>query len=233
MWSASAGTVQSMTSNVFPAAAGPNNYLRFNYAHAYYLSGGTTLSADSIGIFTSTNEGATWTNLITLRATTSPQTGVNSTSNLSTTGSQSQFTAPTNTQWGTKIFAMPVGTNQVRFTGYSVFGNDAYIDDVTAGPATGIGNAITLTPDKYELAQNYPNPFNPTTKINFSIAKQGFVSLKIFDITGREVAKLVNQVMPQGVYSFDFNGAEFSSGVYFYRIEANQFIETRRMVLVK
>ncbi|MBS1492213.1 MAG: T9SS type A sorting domain-containing protein, partial [Bacteroidetes bacterium] len=98
---------------------------------------------------------------------------------------------------------------------------------------TGVGTQLTLTPDKYELAQNYPNPFNPTTKINFSLPKQGFVSLKIFDVTGREVAKLVNEVRPSGVFSVDFNGADFASGVYFYRIEAQDFIDTKRMVLVK
>ncbi|MBS1493718.1 MAG: T9SS type A sorting domain-containing protein, partial [Bacteroidetes bacterium] len=98
---------------------------------------------------------------------------------------------------------------------------------------TGVGTQLTLTPDKYELAQNYPNPFNPTTKINFSLPKQGFVSLNIFDVTGREVAKLVNEVTEAGYHSVDFNASNFASGVYFYRIEAGEFTDTRRMMLIK
>ncbi|CAF3802102.1 unnamed protein product [Rotaria sp. Silwood1] len=232
MWSASAGTTQSLTSNVFPNVTGPNNYLRFNYAHGYYLSTGV-LAADSIGVYTSTNSGTTFSLLVMLKATITPQTGVNSTTNLSTAASQSQFT-PTAAQWGTKIFAMPVGTNQVRFTGYSVFGNDAFLDDITSGPATGVGGTpISLIPDKFELSQNYPNPFNPTTKINFSVPKQSFVTLKIFDVTGREVANLVNDMKAPGYHSVEFNASSFASGVYFYRIEAADFIDTKRMVLVK
>ncbi|MBX7044700.1 MAG: T9SS type A sorting domain-containing protein [Ignavibacteria bacterium] len=232
MWNASAGTTQSITSNVFPAVTASANYLRFNYAYAYYLSGGTTLSADSVGIFTSTNAGTTWTPLITMKATQTPQVGVNSTNNLSTAASQSQFT-PTATQWGTKIYAMPIGTNQVRFTGYSVFGNDAFIDDITAGGPTALQTPLTLAPEKFELMQNYPNPFNPATKISFSIPKNGFVSLKVYDILGKEVASLVNEDMTAGIYDFDFNGAALASGMYFYRLEANGFTDTKRMMLVK
>ncbi|MBS1514349.1 MAG: T9SS type A sorting domain-containing protein [Bacteroidetes bacterium] len=231
MWSASAGTVQSLTSNVFPAVTAGANYLRFNYSHGYYLASGV-LAADSIGIFTSTNGGTTWTSLITLKATQTPQVGVNSTSNLSTAASQTQFT-PTATQWGTKIFAMPVGTNQVRFTGYSVFGNDAFIDDITAGGPTGVTNPIGWIPEKFELSQNYPNPFNPATKINFAVPKQSFVSIKVFDVTGREVAALVNDMKTAGYHSVEFNASAFASGVYFYKIQAADFVDTKRMVLVK
>ncbi len=231
MWSASTGTIQSVTSNVFPAVTAPNNFLRFNYAHASYLSGGV-LAPDSLGVFTSTNSGATWTRLIGLVASTTPQLGTNSSTNLSTFASQSEFT-PTAAQWGTKIFAMPVGTNQVMFTGYSSFGNDAFIDDITSGTSTGVGTPISLIPNKFELSQNYPNPFNPTTKINFSIPKQSFVSLKIYDMLGREVAQLVNQELTPNNYSFDFNAANLSSGVYFYKLEAADFSDVKRMMLIK
>ncbi len=229
MWSASTGTTQSITSNVFPSA--PNNYLRFNYAHASYLTGGV-LAPDSIGVFTSTNGGTTWTSLITLKASTTPQIGVNSTTNLSTAASQSEFT-PTAAQWGTKIFLMPNGTNQVRFTGYSVFGNDAFIDDITAGGPVGIGTPLTVAPEKFELMQNYPNPFNPITKINFTIPKNGFVSLKIYDVLGKEVANLVNNDLTAGIYAYDFNASALASGMYFYRLESNGFTDTKRMMLIK
>ncbi|MCX6158553.1 MAG: T9SS type A sorting domain-containing protein [Ignavibacteriae bacterium] len=89
------------------------------------------------------------------------------------------------------------------------------------------------TPKDFNLSQNYPNPFNPTTKINFALPKQGFVTLKIYDITGREVKTLVNEFKQSGYYSIDFNGSYLASGVYFYRIQSNDFVMTKRMVLIK
>ncbi len=88
-------------------------------------------------------------------------------------------------------------------------------------------------PDKFNLSQNYPNPFNPSTKINYDLPFDSKVSIKIFDVTGIEVASLVNNVQVAGYYSVNFNASNLSSGVYFYRIETNNFIETKRMVLVK
>jgi len=91
----------------------------------------------------------------------------------------------------------------------------------------------SILPTKYELSQNYPNPFNPTTKINFALPKSGFVTLKIYDILGREIKTLVNEIKQAGNYTVDFNASEFSSGVYFYRIESGTFSEIKRMVLIK
>jgi plastocyanin len=91
--------------------------------------------------------------------------------------------------------------------------------------------------DAFSLAQNYPNPFNPTTKINFSIPKSGYVSLKVYDILGNEVSDLVNQNLTTGTYTVDFNaaanGVAISSGVYFYRLQAADFTAVRKMYLVK
>jgi len=91
----------------------------------------------------------------------------------------------------------------------------------------------TQVADKYSLSQNYPNPFNPTTKINFSIPKQGFVSIKVYNMLGKEVATLVSKEMTQGSYSFDYNASKLSSGVYFYKMEVNGFSEVKKMMLVK
>ena len=90
-----------------------------------------------------------------------------------------------------------------------------------------------ITPTKYSLSQNYPNPFNPVTKINFALPKQGMVTLKIYDVLGREVRTLVNEVKSAGTFSVDFNASEFSSGVYFYRLESNGFSDIKRMMLIK
>ncbi|MBN1633836.1 MAG: T9SS type A sorting domain-containing protein, partial [Ignavibacteria bacterium] len=100
-------------------------------------------------------------------------------------------------------------------------------------PITGITPVIVTVPENYSLSQNYPNPFNPVTKINFSIAKSGLVTLKIYDILGKEVSTLINQNMNAGTYVTDFDGANLSSGVYFYRLEVNGFSEVKRMTLLK
>jgi hypothetical protein len=83
------------------------------------------------------------------------------------------------------------------------------------------------------LEQNYPNPFNPVTNIMFQIPKSNFVTLKIFNILGKEVATLVNEKLNAGSYIVDWNASVYPSGVYFYRIQAGDFIETKSMVLVK
>jgi len=83
------------------------------------------------------------------------------------------------------------------------------------------------------LYQNYPNPFNPVTKISYQIPKWCFVSLKVFDILGNEIATLVNEEKPGGVYNINFNAKELPGGVYFYHMRAGDFVETRKMVLLK
>ncbi len=89
------------------------------------------------------------------------------------------------------------------------------------------------TPDKYLLDQNYPNPFNPTTKIEFQIVKSGFVSLKVFNVLGNEVATLVNGKKQSGTYDVNFDGSNYPSGIYFYRFESNGYVDVKKMVLLK
>ncbi|MFA5012618.1 MAG: T9SS type A sorting domain-containing protein [Ignavibacteria bacterium] len=100
---------------------------------------------------------------------------------------------------------------------------------------TGVGvNPVGSTvPQVYSLSQNYPNPFNPSTKINFAIPKQGLVTMKIYDVLGREVRTLVNEVKSAGTYTVDFNASEFSSGVYFYRLQSEGFTDIKKMMLIK
>jgi hypothetical protein len=83
------------------------------------------------------------------------------------------------------------------------------------------------------LAQNYPNPFNPSTTIKYSIPKQSNVTIKVFDVLGREVTTLVNKEQSQGNYEVDFDGTKLSSGIYFYRLQAGDFVETKKMILIK
>ena len=91
----------------------------------------------------------------------------------------------------------------------------------------------TIIPDAFSLSQNYPNPFNPTTKISFDIPKQGFVTLKVYDVLGKEVATLVNDVTKSGSYEVSFDASKFASGVYFYTLQTDGFVQTKRMMLIK
>ncbi|MBK6773140.1 MAG: T9SS type A sorting domain-containing protein [Ignavibacteria bacterium] len=95
------------------------------------------------------------------------------------------------------------------------------------------GEVVIGVPEKFELSQNYPNPFNPVTKLEFGISKLGFVTLKVYNSQGKEVATLVNEIKPAGRYDVTFDGSNFSSGVYFYKLESNGFIETKKMFLIK
>ena len=97
-----------------------------------------------------------------------------------------------------------------------------------------LGNEVVIgLPGKFSLSQNYPNPFNPVTKINYELPKQNFVTLKIYDISGREVMQLVNEVQQAGYYSVTFDGRNLSSGAYFYRLSSENFIGIKKMILIK
>ena len=85
----------------------------------------------------------------------------------------------------------------------------------------------------YQLAQNYPNPFNPATQIKYSVPEFGFVSLKVYDMIGRETAVLVNEEKSAGNYSVTFDGSSLSSGVYFYQLKAGPYTGTRKFILLK
>jgi hypothetical protein len=88
-------------------------------------------------------------------------------------------------------------------------------------------------PEKFELSQNYPNPFNPVTNLEFGIWNLEFVSLKVYNSLGKEVAVLVNEIKPAGRYEVVFDGSNLGSGVYFYKIEAGSFTSVKRMILIK
>lgn len=101
------------------------------------------------------------------------------------------------------------------------------------GYITKITNENSLNIDKFSLEQNYPNPFNPVTKISFTIPKNGYVSLKIFDMLGKEIVTLISSNLTAGTYSCDFDGSTLPSGTYFYTLESNGLKTTRKMVLIK
>lgn len=102
-----------------------------------------------------------------------------------------------------------------------------------AGGTIKVEKITSEVPENFILNQNYPNPFNPNTVISYSLPKSDFVSLKVFDALGREVASLVNEYQTTGSYKVTFDASKFSSGIYFYRLESNDITETKNMILIK
>ena len=119
------------------------------------------------------------------------------------------------------------------------FATDSLKGCIINGEVYGDTSLITGVNDKsqsvfnFKLEQNYPNPFNPTTTIRYRIPETGLVTLKVYDILGREVATLVNEERISGSYEVEFDGSNLSSGVYFYRMRAGDFIDTKKFVLIK
>ena len=132
--------------------------------------------------------------------------------------------APTQTNyWGNPAFSNGTGT----------LPGDANIGALGIFSATAVKGLDSGIPTSYSLSQNYPNPFNPTTIIKYSIIKEVQVSLKVYDIIGREVASLVNQKQSAGTYNVNFDASRIASGVYIYRIIAGNFVQSKKMMLIK
>jgi hypothetical protein len=138
-------------------------------------------------------------------------------------------------QWtlGSRGFGSPLTLDANDFFGQNPT-NELYIDDYVLAnlPPVSVDQENT-TPVEFNLSQNYPNPFNPNTEIGFSIAKFGFVSLKVYDILGNEIAILVNEFKPAGSYEVEFNVKDLPSGIYLYKLQVDSFIESRKMILLK
>ena len=122
-------------------------------------------------------------------------------------------------------------------------GRVAYYDESIAGirmfslkytnVVTSLDNNNSQVISEYKLRQNYPNPFNPTTTISYSVPKESFVTIKVFDSLGKLVETLVNRTKPVGNYSLVFNANKLASGIYYYQLKAGNYVETKKMVLLK
>jgi hypothetical protein len=97
----------------------------------------------------------------------------------------------------------------------------------------GVEDDLSQIPEEYSLGQNYPNPFNPTTTIKYQIPEVSFITLKVYDVLGNEIAILVNEERPIGNYEIEFDASYLASGIYFYRIQAGNYVETKKMILLK
>lgn len=145
---------------------------------------------------------------------------------------------------GWKLIEVPMseigGTGEKKFHSVVIkknsegkFVGELYFDDLQVGTPVGVEENELSSPIKYTLEQNYPNPFNPSTSIQYSVPGSEFVSLKVYDILGNEVATLVNEQKQAGNYKVNFDAKNLSSGVYFYSIRTGQFNQIRKMILLK
>jgi hypothetical protein len=104
---------------------------------------------------------------------------------------------------------------------------------VLSGNTSGVNDGNLIAPKVYSLDQNYPNPFNPSTTIRYSLPENAMVSLKVYDVIGREVARLVNSEMKAGLHEVHFDASRLSSGLYFYQLSTDKFVQTKKMMLIK
>ncbi len=130
-------------------------------------------------------------------------------------------------QPSTDYFWRVSASNPGGTSGYSAVGS------FTTGTGVDAIDAPNGIPKVFALRQNYPNPFNPTTTIQYDVPKESHVTITVYDVTGREVATLVNQNQSAGSYSVVFNGARFASGMYFFRMVAGNYVKTQKMMMVK
>ena len=121
-------------------------------------------------------------------------------------------------------------TYYYRIKAYTKFVQSDYSNEASL---VMVGVEDQKIPTEYSLSQNYPNPFNPNTVIKFDVPKESFITLKVYDILGREVVQLINEEKKPGKYQVTFNASKLSSGVYFYRLLAGSFVETKKLILIK
>ncbi len=127
-------------------------------------------------------------------------------------------------------FSVKSATGQPHKLFVATFGGSIYQVDETV---TSVKNSTYTEVSKFQLSQNHPNPFNPTTTIKYQIPELSFVTLKVYDVLGNEIATLVNEEKPIGSYEVEFNATSLPSGIYFYKLQAGDFVEIKKMVLMK
>jgi hypothetical protein len=111
--------------------------------------------------------------------------------------------------------------------------NGCVIGGITYGELLSNTENFVNSISGFSLSQNYPNPFNPSTSIQYAISNRQFVTLKVYDVLGKEVATLVNEEKPAGNYNIEFYGSNLASGIYYYQLRAGEFVEVKKMILLK
>ncbi len=210
----------------------------------YFINNTTGFVGSYYGvIYKSTNAGDNWFTIDTINQGSNPQNIMFVNDNTGYISASTNYVFKTTDggyNWSQQVINSSYGITYVNFinpnTGFAGGGNGA-IYKTTTGGTVFVNNISTEIPSAYSLAQNYPNPFNPVTKIKFDVpnVKQAslLVALKVYDVMGREVQTLVNESLKPGTYEVTFDGSSLNSGVYFYMIKSGDFVQTKRMVLIK
>lgn len=222
------GNSRNSTNNYFSLNDTINLISAVNPRLEFMAKWATETNNDYVRIQVSTNFGSTWTNL-------SGRFTANIGGQPSYHGIQPWIYERINLN---SFIGQRIRLRFNYITDNGVPGDGFYFDNFrvinyTDGPGVGISQNGNEIPIRFALYQNYPNPFNPFTRINFDIPKSVFVNLKLYDMLGREVKTLVSQNLNAGKYFSELDAADISAGVYFYRIKAGNFTDTKKLVLVK
>jgi len=207
-------------------------------AYTLVSNGNNLYSCDYTGIFFSTNNGINWNNIGLQYADLILINGTNIFAGCSGNTAYNGVYLSTNN--GLNWFKKNQGFFQNAYAN-ALFIKDNYIFAAigitiwrrSLTEIVGINPISENNPSKYTLRQNYPNSFNPNTIINFQIKESEFVKLKVYDASGKEVGTLVNEKKSAGKYEIIFNGSQYPSGVYFYKINAGNYYDVKKMILLK
>ncbi len=210
-----------------------NNGLIYHYVTSLAAQGTELFAGTSNGVFRSNDNGANWSLSLSDKYV-SALTVVDTNVFAGTLSQGIYWLHKSDSTW--RYRDLP----DVEITSFAI--NNGYLFSATSqnslwknpiGTLTPVEEIKNNLPAEFCISQNYPNPFNPTTTLSFAIGHQSFVSLKVYDILGREVSTLVNEEKPAGEYNVKFDAAGLTSGIYFYRIQAGKYSETRKMILMK
>ena len=225
-----------------------NSGLDNTKVNALAVSGTNLFAGTHDGIFLSTNNGTNWTAVNSGLTTTFINSiavshdGTGDTNIFVGTWGGGVFFSTDNGAHWTNIHSTSMNPWDwtVTVSPYGKGGKDLLVGTEGGGawrrPLSDINTNVkqlSSQPKRFTLSQNYPNPFNPTTTISYELPKESFVSLKVFDLLGREVTTLVSEEMSAGSYSRQWNATNIPSGIYFYRLQAGSFCETKKLVLLK
>ena len=215
----------------------------------FFLNSNTGFVCGNYVAIKTTNAGVNWLEFVLITSDTNYYSSVYFTDNnngylslISTSLGIGKIYKTTNTGANWYLQQTFSGTNNayiksIKFininTGFACGGGTTIWKTTNGGGPIGIQNISTEIPSKYSLSQNYPNPFNPTTRISFKVASYKVIKLQVFDILGKEVATLVHEKLAPGTYEATFDGSAYPSGVYFYKLTAGDFSETKKLTLIK
>ena len=140
---------------------------------------------------------------------------------------------------GTNCYIKGIGLSEMSYVGHSANDYTELIAGIIEGEFYGDSTVLNIESfdeqcvRDFSLLQNYPNPFNPITSIQYAVSNRQFVNLKVYDVLGNEIETLVNEELPAGSYQVAFDGVGLTSGIYFYQLRAGDFVQTKKMILLK